>query len=284
MNRNQILLPVYRALRPVVDGCRINSLARPVWAVLWQRRSTGLIRAEQNGRVWQLDPEIALRGREQEMDTIQWLREVVKPGMTVFDIGANVGQMTLEMAELVGPTGRVIAVEPGPGNLALLQRHVEGNGFAQRVTILAAACCATHGGEADLALLEASDDAVGSGFQLDGLGLNAAEAGVRARARRMKVKVVSLDGVCHELGLRPAVIKIDVEGAELEVLRGAAKTLSEGRVSLRFGFHPFAYKDAGAAQRTIEQLLEAARLRWEKTSEAPWGLTEINVSPEENCR
>ncbi len=135
MNSHQILLPIYRTLRPIVDRCRLNAVARPVWAALWKRQSTCLVHAEQNGRVWWLDPDVALRGTEEEQETIKWLRSVIEPGMTVVDVGANVGQMTLEMAHLVGPTGRVIAIEPGPGNLAVLRRHVEGNGFAARVTV-----------------------------------------------------------------------------------------------------------------------------------------------------
>jgi hypothetical protein len=66
MNTHQILLPIYRTLRPIVDRCRLNALARPVWAALWKKESSGLVHAEQNGRVWWLDPEVALRGADAE--------------------------------------------------------------------------------------------------------------------------------------------------------------------------------------------------------------------------
>jgi hypothetical protein len=62
VNTNQVLLPIYRTLRPIVDRCRLNALARPVWAALWRKQSTRLVHAEQNDRMWWLDPEVALRG------------------------------------------------------------------------------------------------------------------------------------------------------------------------------------------------------------------------------
>lgn len=277
MNRNQVLLPLYWTLRPVVDRLRLNALARPVWAAIWNRRERALIHVPQNGRKWWLDSAVALRGLEVEVDTIHWLREVVKPGMTVVDIGANVGQMTLEMAELVGPAGRVIAIEPGPGNLALLRRHVAGNGYSDRVTIIEAACCAKHGGEADIQIAGESIEEVGNGFQLSGLDLRPDRELAKARLTK-KVPLISLDETCRQLGVSPAVLKIDVEGAEAEVLRGAARTLSDCRPVLRVAFHPFAFPDASQAQRDIEGMFAAAGLKPQLPA-GPWGLIEVNVVP-----
>lgn len=68
-----------------------------------------------------------------------WLTEaligVVRPGMIVADVGANVGYFTLLMADLVGPAGRVHAFEPNPAVAALLRRSLIANGFADRVTL-----------------------------------------------------------------------------------------------------------------------------------------------------
>lgn len=277
MNRNQVLLPIYWTLRPVVDRLHLNAVARPLWAAVWQRRAPRFIQARQNGRTWWLDSEVALRGLEVEVETIHWLRSVVRPGMMVIDVGANVGQMTLEMAHLVGPAGRVIAIEPGPGNLALLRRHVAENGFADRVQIVEAACCATHGGEAEIQIAGDSVDTVGNGFQLAGLDLRPDRQLAAERLKKM-VPLISLDGFCQELGLRPAVMKIDVEGAEVEVLRGAPRVLAECTPALRIGFHPFAFADPARAQRDIEAMLATASLRPE-SGPGPWGLVEVNAGP-----
>jgi FkbM family methyltransferase len=278
MNSQQILLPIYRTLRPIVDRCRLNALARPVWAALWKKESTCLVQAEQNGRMWWLDPEVALRGADAELETIKWLRSVIEPGMTVIDVGANVGQMTLEMAHLVGPTGRVIAIEPGPGNLAVLRRQVEGNGFADRVTILAAACCALHKGTMDLDIPGEAVDAVGSGFQLKGIGISQNPLNASVSSSKLTVNTISLDGVVSELKISPAVLKIDVEGAEIEVLRGARDMLCENRPALSVGFHPFAFKQPKAAQAEIIALCGEAGLRFHNQETEPWALGEYIAS------
>ena len=91
-------------------------------ALMRLRYSRGaLMTATQNGREWRLAPEVALRGAFQEFATVEWFRSLVRPGMTVIDVGANVGQMTLELGVLVGSTGRVLSIEPGRGNLDLLR-------------------------------------------------------------------------------------------------------------------------------------------------------------------
>jgi FkbM family methyltransferase len=278
VNTHQVLLPIYRILRPIVDRCRLNALARPVWAALWKKESVCLVHAEQNGRVWWLDPEVALRGAAAELETIKWLRSVIEPGMTVIDVGANVGQMTLEMAHLVGPTGRVIAIEPGPGNLAVLRRHVEGNNFADRVTIIAAACCTLHGGKMELDIPGKALDAVGSGFQLKGIGISQNPLNASVSSSKLTVNTVSLDGVVSELKISPAVLKIDVEGAEVEVLRGSREVLRKNRPALSVGFHPFAFKQPETAQAEIIALGGEAGLRFHNQEREPWVLGEYIAS------
>jgi FkbM family methyltransferase len=274
MNSQEALLSIYRTLRPIVDGCRLNAVARPVWAAVWKRRSKALIRARQNGRTWNLDPDVALRGSELEMDTIRWLRSVVRPGTTAIDVGANVGQMTLEMAHLVGPRGRVIAIEPGPGNLEVLRRHVAGNGFGDRVTVIGAACCAHHGGRMDLSIPAESPLEVGSGFQLSGIGIGQNPLSAGCRLIAFEVATVSLDGVVADLGIKPSVLKIDVEGAEREVVRGAAGLLSTFRPEVALGFHPFAFERPGEAQGEIVAQFERAGLTFPQAGAGTWALGE----------
>ncbi len=72
---------------------------------------------------------------EHEPDLQQVLPRYLKPGMTVFDIGANIGFFAIAAANLVGPTGRVVAFEPNPAVVARLKENVELNGLADRVKI-----------------------------------------------------------------------------------------------------------------------------------------------------
>jgi FkbM family methyltransferase len=266
-------------LRPVVDALRLNRIAHPVWAALWPKDSSNLVRARQNGRVWWLDAEVALRGEFQEMETILWLRSVIKPGMTVIDVGANVGQMTLEMAQLVGPTGRVVAIEPGLGNLNLLRRHIEANSFAERVTVIDAACAALHGGEMKLLLHGSEEESVGSGFQLMQPGILPISRLHEIQPATTIVRAVSIDGLCNELAMQPDIIKIDVEGAELEVLRGSVAILSKYRPQLRLAFHPFAFVAPYDVQQSIVALLASCGINSHENSTPIWELDEYNFSP-----
>ncbi len=250
------LIFLHRRLQGVVGLLRVRPLAQKVFRYLYARSYANdhLATARQNGRSWRLHPEVALRGEVAEFETIEWLRRVIKLGDTVIDVGANVGQMTLEMAHLVGPTGRVLAIEPGKGNLRILRQHVEGNGFADRVTIIEAACCEIHGGTLEFSVVGTSVDAVGSGHSLSEKAV--AGQGGELPAFVAKVQTVSLDGLCADFKAVPTVVKIDVEGAELRVLDGARQMLASNRPKLRVGFHPFAFDDASAASQQLLSVLD----------------------------
>jgi FkbM family methyltransferase len=69
-------------------------------------------------------------GRLFEPFETEWLENLVRPGDTVFDIGAHIGFYTLLLARLVGPAGKVLAFEPDPANFALLQQNVVLNRYA----------------------------------------------------------------------------------------------------------------------------------------------------------
>lgn len=279
---DDVLIWCYRKLGPVARRLRVQKIARRVYEGIASRRYPNgkLSSATQNGRTWRLRRDVAERGALQEFETTSWLRSVVREGMTVIDVGANVGQMTLEMAVLVGPRGRVFAIEPGEGNLEYLREHVQGNGLSDRVEVIAAACAEVDGGEVTF-FIGSTDgvSSVGSGHNIVG-----AEAitkqGANLHVRQVRVPRVSIDGMCARLGIRPAVIKIDVEGAELLVMKGAQETLRHARPELRVGFHPFAFEDPHAASKELFALAEAAGYRIHGvTADRPLELAEYNMSP-----
>ena len=275
MKLRSILIRFNRLLRPVVDGLGLNAIARPIWAVLWRCGSEKLVQAKQNDRLWWLHPEVALRGEYQEIETIHWLREVVKPGMTVIDVGANVGQMTMEMAHLVGASGQVIAIEPAPVNLAILRAHVSGNGFSKRVKVIAAAVCAQDQARLEISVPTVGVSGVSSGFQLNGIGL---QLSAENRQHAIGVETLTLDGLCERDGISPAVIKIDVEGAEWDVLKGASDCLSRHRPRIRFGFHPFAFTSPADAQKGITDILTRCGLRLDAGARnLSWTLSEYTA-------
>jgi FkbM family methyltransferase len=247
------LIRLRRRFQPLVHRLGLAPIARSCYRRLleWRYGADGLAWVRQNGRTWKYHYEVALRDEFQEYDTVLWLRQIVRPGDCVLDIGANVGQMTLEAATLTGPRGRVVAIEPAPGNLRLLHTHLVANLLADRVTVISAACGTNHGSEISLRVCGATPEAVGSGHTVQ-----SAAVGV-GHWCRVDVPMVSVDGVCQELAIRPAVVKIDVEGAELIVLRGAVNTLAGCRPRVRMAFHPHAFSDPVAVTSEICQLLRA---------------------------
>lgn len=245
-----LLIRLHRVLQKPVDWMGLRPAAQRVFRKLLDVRygEEDLVRVNQNGRSWRLDREVALRGEYAEFETIEWLRRVVKPGGCVIDIGANVGQMTLEAALLVGPTGRVVAVEPAPGNAKVLRKHVMGNGFSDRVTIIEAACGASDCKEIVLHIIGDAIDSVGSGHSVS-------KHSDEHASIEIKVPVVTLDEIAGENP--PTVVKIDVEGAELKVLEGAAAALTKYRPAIQIGFHPFAFEDPSEASRELLERLKS---------------------------
>ena len=280
---DDLLIWCRRKLAPLARRVGVQRAARRLYDELAARRYPAgtLCTAVQNGRTWRLRREIAERGAVQEMETIEWLRGVIRPGMTVLDIGANVGQMTLESAALVGPNGRVMAVEPGRGNLEFLRQHVEGNGFHDRVTVVPAACADEDGGEVTFFVATETGDAgaVGSGHNIVGQAA-IKKQNSQIQVREVRVPRVSIDGLCRGLDAPPGVIKIDVEGAELMVLRGAGETLRRARPQVRVGFHPFAFDDPKAASAELVGLVERAGYKIEGAVPGqPLAFAEYNLVP-----
>lgn len=161
------------------------------------------------------DREIALGSYETPVQTA--LIDNVSAGGVVYDIGANVGFFSLLAARHVGPQGRVYAFEPVARNAAAIERGARLNGFAGLEVFAKAAGAAS--GVADLNLARHIGGAV-----LASVGAPPDPRG------SVPVEVVAVDDLIRERSLRPpSLVKIDVEGAELEVIRGMRATLEAYR-------------------------------------------------------
>ena len=135
------------------------------------------------------------------------LKAQCRPGDVVFDVGANLGYMALIAARQVGPSGRVIAVEPAQRSFQLLRANVAAN-FPERVIAVRAACDETDG-TATVYVCDVSEE----------YSSMRPEA-IRARAHTEVVPARSLRSLARELEVVPNVVKVDVEGAEWAVLKG----------------------------------------------------------------
>jgi FkbM family methyltransferase len=136
------------------------------------------------------------------------------PGMRLLDVGAHFGIFSLAAAHFGGPDARVLAVDPSAAATKMLARHARLNGCGDRVAVVTA-CAAAAAGERGML----DTGVIGAGYFV------AADSGRRA-ADLSRVTAVRLDDLCAAAGFRPTHVKIDVEGDELEVLRGAAAILT----------------------------------------------------------
>jgi FkbM family methyltransferase len=172
---------------------------------------------------------------EWEPELYAAFKAVLRPGTTVLDVGASFGLYAIAAARAVGPAGRVYGFEPASRSASALRRHVQWNGVADRVEVVEAAA-AERSGHATFFEQKTSF--------LASLVESAARQDERRGASAVvprRVPTVSLDHFCRARGLKPDVVKIDVEGAEARVLRGAREILRARRarlfleVHLRFG-------------------------------------------------
>jgi FkbM family methyltransferase len=153
------------------------------------------------------------------------LQALLAPGQTVFDIGANIGYYTVLAARTVGPRGKVFAFEPFARNLSYLYRHVTLN-EATNVTVVPVACADRIG----LSLFTPGVDCATGSLVAEAPALSTTSAPV-------VVATTTVDEVVRLTGATPDVLKIDVEGAEVQVLQGARHTLATARPRLLLGVH-----------------------------------------------
>jgi len=155
--------------------------------------------------------------------TVRALRAAVGPGDTVFDVGANIGFFATLLSRLVGPDGRVLACEPEPENQALLRRNLDRNGCGN--VALVGSAIGPEPGIARFSL----DEATGATGHL-GDSPTAGELAVgTGKVRLIETPVETIDSLCDRLGAAPDVIKMDIEGGEIDALAGATRTLRDRR-------------------------------------------------------
>lgn len=166
------------------------------------------------------------------------------PGQVFYDIGANVGFFTVIGAKLVGPTGLVYAFEPLPENVYALRQNVASNGFHQ-VTVFVQAVAQSSGyGELFVA------------HHAGGATLSAADVPPDLKSR-ITVELVAIDELLAQQRLRPpAVVKVDVEGAELAVFQGMAHTIATFRPIIIYEIDDGDEQAFGRKQQACDSFLQ----------------------------
>ncbi len=186
-------------------------------------------------------------------------RAAAAPGGTVLDVGANVGAYALLFGAWVRPAGRVYAFEPSPGAYEGLRRHVELNGLMDVVRPVRAAVADREGTAA-----------------LAGADQQGTSRLAHPREGGTMVETTTIDGFCAREGILPTLIKIDVEGWELEALRGARETIARAGdgLALFVEMHPTAWRERGLPADAVRAELDRQGLRATPLREVadPWAL------------
>ncbi len=185
-------------------------------------------------KLYQLFVDCGL-GRFMQDAVVTFMVRHIRKGDCVMDIGANRGTYAYSMAKAVGETGRVYAFEPNP----VIAKQLRNNISAPNVVI------------ENLAVSDTAEDKV---FYRHTLGAGPTSSlefydvlDKAGELEKMTARCVTLDSYCQAHGLRPALIKVDVEGHEFNVFRGAKDTIAEHRPVLVF--------------ECIEQLWESKKIK-----------------------
>lgn len=206
----------------------LNSLEFARRGLLRADRGGGIELAEVQGfRIYTARGDAAVgdhvRQGAYEPDVTAVFRRLLRPGMGVIDLGANIGFFTMLSASLVGPAGWVLAMEPNPANAKLLEASRRANGFDQVVV------CQLAGGRAPGLLVLNASYSNGT--------TSALPEGADALFGAEVVPCVRADSLVPD-GRRVDLIKVDVEGAEYNALLGCTGVIARDRPRIVSEFSP----------------------------------------------
>ena len=192
-------------------------------------------------------------------------------GGTFWDVGANIGLISLFASKIAGPGGHVLSFEPSPDILALLRRNTEG----KNIKVL------PYGiGNADtLKSFAAQGTSSAASFVEDVTAINRHFLPDQP-IEHVTVTMRKLDTLLNAaLSPAPSLIKIDIEGFELEALKGADRLLSSIRPKLLMEIHPPQLTLSGGSEDELFQRLRELQYHWEIIDRNPNSLYSILAVP-----
>jgi FkbM family methyltransferase len=172
-------------------------------------------------------------GRNREATTMSLFKQIVEPGYNVFDVGGHIGYVATYFALLAGEFGKVCVFEPGPNNLPYLQKNCE---HWPNISIIPSAV-GNNNGEISLFLedLTGQNNSIVKDFAA--YKKNADFANVQSQTQEVEVRILRLDDFVASEGIVPDFVKIDVEGAELDVVLGMCISMEQYQPALMIEFN-----------------------------------------------
>ncbi len=169
----------------------------------------------------------------------QAIKDLILPGSVVYDVGANIGYISLSLAKAVSASGHVYAFEALPDNFARVQKNIQLNGQQDTITPVHAA------------VIEASHPVTFLVGPSNGMGKVSGSAGRQevVYEQSLTVSGLSLDDYVYQQGNpAPQVVKMDIEGGEVLALPGMRRILHEAHPLLLLELHG---PESARAARTI---------------------------------
>jgi FkbM family methyltransferase len=164
----------------------------------------------------------------------------------IFDIGAHIGLTTLPLSKNISRGGVVYAFEPADPNLLYLRKHLQAN-HVQNVEVVDALLGAEIAEEIPFLQF-----AKVSGMNSVAISGRSELKGWSTTTKRM----ITLDSFCHQRNLVPDLIKMDVEGAEYGVLKGARKTITNHKPLIVLSVHPRQLLDLDSSEKQLRALIK----------------------------
>jgi len=189
-----------------------------------------------------LSKQLVRYGIHEENET-NLVKSKIKEGEIVVDIGANIGYYTLIFAKLVGTSGKVFAIEPEPHNFQLLQKNLKANSY-QNVTI-EKKVISDKNGKMKFYISESN------------VGEHSIFPLTRDHKSFIDVETETLDDYFHKKGIDKKIsfVKIDVEGAEVAVLRGMSCILANENLKILIEYSPNFYRRFGEKSEDLFKIL-----------------------------
>jgi FkbM family methyltransferase len=182
-----------------------------------------------------------------ESDNFSFFRKMSKPGMVCMDIGSHIGIYSVYMARFCEAT--VFSFEPSPVTMKILKQIIALNHCEKKIKPLAVAI-AQHSGMQDFYLKRHAKRQTETIRVAEANALQSRDLGSTIITETMQVATISIDDFTEQNRTRIDFIKIDAEGSELEILRGARRTFLKDKPSGILGIHTFFSADK--KQRLLE--------------------------------
>ena len=205
-----------------------------------------------NNQPLKIDPRVRhLIPKTNEPELFNFLMTNIKPGHTVLDVGSFLGTYAVFAARWAGPEGKVIAFEPTKANHTIISKHLQFNDVQDRVRLIKAAV-GDRAGVAEFCHYAEPymNRVLGPKKDIKALSVT-------------KIPLVTLDAICDESGLIPDWIRMDVQGLEFDVLKGARNIIKSGRGRLRIvaEMHPQIWPELGINENMAMSILDELNLR-----------------------